>query len=172
MPYKFDFGKFNSTVVSNDLVEEQTTRVNTLPLANIKNIGLQMKDFVTFNFKDTNATVPNMEFLAVSQIIDAVQGTDYDFYDIEAGGLLGLAPYYLYPLYKERNFLWNLKQLGVIDHMTFSIYLRPEAGNSSCIKFGSFDTEGLTEGTQLKIIRTIGINSWALFVKNIVLGEI
>ena len=153
MPYLYDFIKFNSTVISNTLVEELTTRVNTLPLGNIKNLGLLMKDYTTFNFKETNVTVPDVEFMAVSTIRDAIEGTDYQFYDVEAGGMIGLAPFYLYESNKERNFLWNLKyKLGIINHMVFSIYLRPEAGNSSCIKFGSYDYEGLTAGTKLKLI--------------------
>jgi hypothetical protein len=56
--------------------------------------------------------------------------------------------------------------------MVFAIYLRPDAGNSSCIKFGAYDTEGLTTGTKLKLIRTTGRNAWSLFVRNMNLGDI
>ena len=73
MPYLFDFIKYNSTVVSNTIEEEQTTRVNTLPLGNIKLSGLKMKDSTTFSFKDTNKTLPNIEFFAISALQDAVQ---------------------------------------------------------------------------------------------------
>ena len=53
-----------------------------------------MRDYTTFNFKDTNKTLENIEFFAISAIQDAVEQTDYQFFDIEAGGFLGLAPYF------------------------------------------------------------------------------
>ena len=55
--------------------------------------------------------------------------------------------------------------------MVFSIYLRPESGSSSSIKFGSYDYEGLTAGIKLKTVRTTGRNTWSLHVKNIQIGD-
>jgi len=52
-------------------------------------------------------------------------------------GYLGLAPYTADLKYKERNFLYQLRQAGVVDHNVFAIDVRQD-GNSS-IKFGSWD---------------------------------
>lgn len=76
-PSRFDFSKYNTTGINNTLVDETTTRVNSLPLGNIRTYGLQMHNLATFNFKETNVTVGNMEFLAVSAISDVIFGTDY-----------------------------------------------------------------------------------------------
>ena len=58
--------------------------------------------------------------------------------------------------------MYNLKNHGLIDHMTMSFYLRESTGNSSSIKFGSYDGEGINPGSTLEIYRTKGLDKWSL----------
>lgn len=54
-------------------------------------------------------------------------------------GFLGFQPYTADIERKEQNFMWQLKNSNKIDHLTASFYIRAANGNSSIIKFGSFD---------------------------------
>jgi hypothetical protein len=64
-------------------------------------------------------------------------------FDSIYSGYLGLSPYGADPKNKEYNFLYQLKNKGFIDHMTFSFYvtLKDSFNNhpESSIKFGSYD---------------------------------
>lgn len=71
----------------------------------------------------------------------------YEPYTSQFDGLLGLRPY------TERtkewwdyNFMYQLKQKGLIDHMVFSVFAevadsKNKNAESSSIKFGSWDQE-------------------------------
>lgn len=59
-------------------------------------------------------------------------------------GSLGLAPYSANPESKEFNFMWQLRDKGLIDHNVLSVFA--EVGdvfnsdaNSSVVKFGGWD---------------------------------
>jgi hypothetical protein len=56
-----------------------------------------------------------------------------------ATGFVGIQPYTVNSADKKRSFLWNLYDQGLIDHCVVSIYVREETGNSSVVKFGSYD---------------------------------
>jgi hypothetical protein len=58
-------------------------------------------------------------------------------------GFIGIQPYTADLDNKEKNFMWQLKNHKMIDHITTSVYLKESIGNSSSIKFGSMDEEGI-----------------------------
>jgi len=60
-------------------------------------------------------------------------------------GYIGLQPWTANPSRKEENFLWQLKNRGLITHMTFSFFVELEDRSSphSNIKFGGMDEIGL-----------------------------
>ena len=72
----------------------------------------------------------------------------------EFDGFIGLAPYTA-NTDKDLSFLYQLKKQKIIDHPSFSIYAREEAGDTkSVIKFGGYDEEGLKANTHLTLLRT------------------
>ena len=79
-------------------------------------------------------------------------------------------PYTWDKAHKEANFMWQLKNAGYIDHNVVSFYVRMESGNSSVIKFGSYDESGIEPGHRLRVFKTIAINSWSLRANNLKLG--
>lgn len=56
--------------------------------------------------------------------------------------------------------------------MVVSFYVRMEAGNSSVIKFGSYDASGIEgeDPKSLRVFHTIATNSWSLRANNFRLG--
>jgi len=68
---------------------------------------------------------------------------------------------------KEQNFMWQLKNSKKIDHITTSFYIRAAQGNSSIIKFGSYDEQGIAPGASLSVYKTVATNSWNLMSRNI-----
>lgn len=72
--------------------------------------------------------------------------------------------------HKEANFMWQLKNAGIIDHIVVSFYVRMESGNSSVIKFGSYDESGIEPGNALKVFKTLATNTWSLRANNFKLG--
>jgi hypothetical protein len=79
-------------------------------------------------------------------------------------------PYTWDRAHKEANFLWQLKDAGHIDHMVVSFYVRMESGNSSVIKFGSYDESGIEPGSRLCVFKTVALNTWSLRANNLKLG--
>jgi hypothetical protein len=57
-----------------------------------------------------------------------------------------LAPYTANINTKEQNFMWQLKNNGLIEHNVVTFYIRAVYGNSSSIKFGSIDEQGIAIG--------------------------
>jgi len=79
-----------------------------------------------------------VEFLAVNSLDPALP----QFFD----GFIGLAPIYNDPSSKDTNFMYQLKQQGLIDHLVFSVYLKPNSEETSFIKFGSMDADAIVPG--------------------------
>jgi len=51
-----------------------------------------------------------------------------------------------------------------------SFYVRMESGNSSVIKFGSYDESGIEPGSRLCVFKTVALNTWSLRANNLKLG--
>lgn len=77
-------------------------------------------------------------------------------------GFIGIAPYAQDYNHRHENFLWQLKQDKKIDHMVVSFYVNMKSGNSSLIKFGSYDKIGLNTGKELDMFETKNVKSWDL----------
>ena len=77
-------------------------------------------------------------------------------------GYIGIAPYAQNYNNRHQNFLWQLKQDKKIDHMVVSFYVKMESGNSSIIKFGSYDKLALQPGSELDMFQTQSVKSWDL----------
>lgn len=62
-------------------------------------------------------------------------------------GHLGIKPYTANTAKKESNFMWRLKDAGLIEHMTVSFFVKNQDKEKndikSSIKFGSMDKIGL-----------------------------
>ena len=58
-------------------------------------------------------------------------------------GSFGFAPYRNDSLTKYSNFMYNLKSKGYVDHNVISLNLYNTMGNSSSIKFGSYDASAV-----------------------------
>jgi hypothetical protein len=82
-------------------------------------------------------------------------------------GYLGIEPYTANLDRKEQNFMYQLKASGKISHITASFYIRAAAGNSSIIKFGSYDEQGIAPGMAMATYKTKSISSWNLMGRNI-----
>lgn len=78
-----------------------------------------------------------------NSIFMGIDGSKKKRFTSKTDGFMGLAPYTSLPDQKERNFMYQLKQNGYIDHIVFSAYLSMGYGNTTHIKFGAFDEEGL-----------------------------
>jgi hypothetical protein len=81
-------------------------------------------------------------------------------------GFIGLLPWQYYEDEKDSNFMYQLKNTGKIDHMIASFYITKSAGNSSSIKFGSYDEEGIAPGASLAMYRARGLD-WQLSAKDL-----
>ena len=86
-------------------------------------------------------------------------------------GYIGIAPYSYNLDNRHQNFLWQLKKDKKIDHMIVSFYVKMEAGNSSIIKFGSYDKLALKEGCALEMFKTQTVKSWDLRATKFFLGD-
>ena len=74
---------------------------------------------------------------------------------------------------KELSFLFQLKNQGIIDHPSFSIYARENPGDTkSVIKFGGYDEEGLKANTKLTILRTEDNRQWGINADRLRVGDI
>lgn len=99
----------------------------------------------------------------------SIIGADRRFISIY-NGYIGFAPYSDTDSVKQRSFLYQLKQQGMIDHCIVSFYVKPESGNTSQIKFGSWDKSAF-DG-ELLMFRTTSQYSWALNANQFKLGAV
>lgn len=84
-------------------------------------------------------------------------------------GILGLAP----PqdeASKNRHFLFQLQEKGVIEHLVFAIFMESDENGRSDIKFGSYDTDRIESGHQLAMIETLNTTTWAVEAKDFKIG--
>jgi len=79
-------------------------------------------------------------------------------------------PYTADEAYKDKNFLYQLKKNGLIDHMTVSFFNTLNDNNNnpeSSIKFGSMDDIGLQKGEKLTLLRTENKKTWDIKARKI-----
>lgn len=80
-----------------------------------------------------------IQFSANFMQIDSVSPNINQFFD----GFVGIAPYSADPTFKDKNFMYQLKQQQKIDHITAAFYIKASNTQNSTIKFGSYDPEGV-----------------------------
>ena len=106
--------------------------------------------------------IEKLKFVGINRAYNISSTTDTRFMFREnVQGILGLAP----PENEEaksRHFLYQLKEKGVIDHLTFAIYLESVKDGRSDIKFGSYDTDRIEEDHYLSLIQTVNTTTWAV----------
>jgi len=60
--------------------------------------------------------------------------------------------------------LWQLKEAGMIDHMTMSFFVHLDDArfpdSPSTVKFGSWDSLSIADGTEPTMIRTVSEKTW------------
>lgn len=89
-------------------------------------------------------------------------------FQTDFSGYLGIAPWTADPDNKERNFLWQLRNQGMVDHMTISFFVHlddnkyPNSG--STIKFGSWDPINVADDDEIKFVRTVDKTTWDMKV--------
>lgn len=97
---------------------------------------------VTFNGKSTEGQFnfhlwdKHRETTSIKMKFYSVSSADY-FYSSSTSGLIGIKPYTAGN--KETNFMYQLKQQGLIKFSTVSFYLNDQQGNNSYVKFGGYD---------------------------------
>ena len=96
------------------------------------------------------------EFMAVDDVTFADESIkNVTFKDHQ--GYIGLAPYSADLDRIDSNFLWQMKDQGILDHMVTSFYFD---GDNSLVKFGSYDPLGLKPGTKLTMFKTENVRNW------------
>jgi hypothetical protein len=96
--------------------------------------------------------INNLKFIGVNKAFNVSNPTDSRFmYNEQISGILGLAPPKTEEA-KKRHFLYQLRDLGVIDYLTFSVYLESSVSGRSDIKFGSYDKDRIEEGHAISMI--------------------
>jgi hypothetical protein len=100
-------------------------------------------------------------------------------YSSKFDGHLGLAPYSERPEFKQYNFMWQLKDKGLIDHMVVSVFaevadVNNQNAESSSIKFGSWDQEAcLDDGaSDITMFQTIDEKAWMLNGTEFMIGDV
>jgi len=83
---------------------------------------------------------------------------------------MGLAPANPSAANYESNFLVQLQKEKKIDHLVTSIYMRHNNGNSSNIKFGSWDSTGMAAGSSLRMVRTASLDQWSIMADDYSIG--
>ena len=78
------------------------------------------------------------------------------------GGFVGIAPYTSEPDQKERNFMYQLRSTGKIDHNTVSFYIDLRNTIASSIKFGSYDASGIASGASMALYKTADKTRWSV----------
>jgi len=107
------------------------------------------------------STTFKTNFLSVSTINPP--NSEIDMFD----GYLGLQPYTANSGREDFNFMKQLKTNGLIDHITFSFYIKAAQGNSSIIKFGSYDEQGIATDATLAVYKTKEVSSWKIIARNL-----
>jgi len=88
------------------------------------------------------------------------QSNNFRFSYEQYSGYLGLAPYSFQPSENGTNFLYQLKNSGLLTHNVVSFYFQKAAG--SLIKFGSYDKAGLKDPSKFYVFKTETPDNWAI----------
>ena len=122
-----------------------------------------------FTFGDTEVEL--LKFTGINRVYDGSSFSKASAYNETVSGIIGLAPPQTEQM-KSRNFLYQLKEKGVIDYLTFSISMNSENGfENSKVQFGGYDPENIMDGYDLQLIETVNSTTWALSGKDFKIGN-
>lgn len=93
----------------------------------------------------------------------AIMGSAFSVGSVDTNGFLGIQPISEEEDTQGQSFINNLVKDGIIDHKIVSVYTHMNRGNHSIIKFGSWDSNALKNGTKLNIHRTESPKIWSLY---------
>ena len=79
------------------------------------------------NFKFGDTEVGNLKFTGINRVYDGSTFSKASAYNETVSGILGLAPPKSQNL-ESRNFMYQLKEKGVIDYLTFAISMNSDNG--------------------------------------------
>lgn len=104
-----------------------------------------------------NLKVDQMKFIGINRLYDGNSLSQPFTYNETATGIIGLAPSQSGEKL-DRNFLYQLKEKGVIDYYSFAISM----DKYPHIQFGSYDPLNILPGHDLHTIKTVNGTSWAV----------
>ena len=82
--------------------------------------GYSSKDRFYFDLGEFNrVTKFDSKFLSITDL----EKINRQFLETDYSGFIGIQPYTKNILRKEENFMWQLQDQGVIDHLTISFYV-------------------------------------------------
>lgn len=77
-----------------------------------------------FDYEDhMRRTYYKSDFLYIESVSVTKKGTRKNEIETRYSGYVGIMPWTSFPAKKEENFLWKLKNDGIIDHMTVAFYI-------------------------------------------------
>ena len=128
--------------------------------------GNEIEDTVTVGFG-------NDIYTSFRSIFLGVDGSMNQKFAAKVDGFVGLAPYTKETAVIDRSFLYQLKENKYIDHIIFSVYLKMEFGNTTHIKFGGYDEEGIIGGNpyDMQFLKTKSVNTWAVDLMKVEIGN-
>lgn len=114
--------------------------------------------------------------------INNIQASKHLSFETGYSGFIGIQPYTFDETRKEENFMWQLKNQGLIDHLTVAFYSvsddKDTENSKSIIRFGGMDKEGLktmstnsSKKVGLVNIKTRNKTTWDLNLTYMKLGS-
>ena len=87
-------------------------------------------------------------------------------------GYIGLQPWTANEEKKERNFVWQLKEKGLIDVMRVAVFFPDQEGGTGSVKFGGYDEIGMEDSAgDLEYVRTIDKTTWDIQCRRFQFGD-
>ena len=163
---RYDFTKSNTTNITSSFFQTQITDVfNDTKLAYTRFYGVMWRDHLDLEYASAEQfDLKNITFMGITAVATTRFKSDY-------AGFLGLAPIQSDPSNREKNFMFQLKDAGFIDYLSFSLYTKNSNHAHSTIKFGGYDYQGIAQNEHLVILRTIDETTWAVWGEDIRIGE-
>lgn len=174
VPDKYD-PTLSTTAIYPSSHEDEVEIYNLGPKqANLKPVtitGNEIEDTISMTFGDELETSFRAIFVGIESSLNEKLTKKTD-------GFLGLAPYTASKEFlKDRNFMYQLKKNGYIDHIVFSVYMSMKEGDTkqySHVKFGGWDKEGIDNSTSpegLTFLKTMDPSSWAIEMESARIGN-
>lgn len=146
-------------------MEYDTYRHNSRDLILQTHSGIELNSYIKMYFYrwHRETTIFINKFLGIETASQA--------YNSLQSGYLGFAPYTVNTDKRDSNIMHELNLSGKINHNVITFAISMNQGNSSTIKFGSWDEFMLESGKELHILKTNGLDTWNLGANKVKLGD-